>query len=104
MSQRLGDAYAGMLADHSRLLWAALAAYCGEEAVARGDGDFTVFDSPRACADAAVEVLRALVSHAWSAGERVRVRLGGHSGEVTETAAELEVRRAARIAAVAHGG
>ena len=96
-----------MLADHHRLIRAGLAAHGGEEVATQGDGFFAVFASPRACVDAAIEMQRALVSHPWPAGERVRVRMGIHSGEAAETAAGLaglEVHRAARIAAVAHGG
>ena len=105
--QRLGDAYAAVLADHHRLIRAGLAAHGGEEVGTRGDEVLAVFASPRACADAAVQVQRALVSHEWPAGERVRARMGIHSGEASRTAAGLagvEARRAARIAAVAHGG
>jgi predicted ATPase/class 3 adenylate cyclase/DNA-binding CsgD family transcriptional regulator len=102
--RRLGDAYAGVLADHRRLFRAALAAHGGKEVVTQGDAFFAVFASPRACAEAAIQVQRALVSHAWPGGERVRVRMGIHSGEAAETAAGPEAWRAARIAAVAHGG
>jgi predicted ATPase/class 3 adenylate cyclase/DNA-binding CsgD family transcriptional regulator len=107
MVQRLGDAWAGVLADHHRLIRAGLAAYGGEEVVSQGDGVFAVFASPRACVDAAIGMQRALGSHRWPGGERVRVRMGIHSGEAAWTAAGLaglEVHRAARIAAVAHGG
>ena len=107
MVQRLGDAWAGVLADHHRLIRENLAAHGGEEVVSQGDGIFAVFASPRACADAAIRMQRALGSHAWPAGERVRVRMGIHNGEAAQTAAGLtglEVHRAARIAAVAHGG
>jgi predicted ATPase/class 3 adenylate cyclase/DNA-binding CsgD family transcriptional regulator len=107
MSRRLGDGWAGVLADHRQLIRAGLAAHGGEEVVTQGDEISAVFASPQACADAAVRVQRALVSHGWPAGERVRVRMGIHSGEASRTAAGLgglEVHRAARIAAVAHGG
>jgi predicted ATPase/class 3 adenylate cyclase/DNA-binding CsgD family transcriptional regulator len=107
MLQRLGDAYAGVLADHHRLIRAGLTAHGGEEIATQGDGFFAVFATPRACADAAVQMQRALASHAWPAGERVPVRMGIHSGEASQTAAGLvglEVNRAARITAVAHGG
>ena len=106
MAARLGDAWAGVLADHHRLVRAALAAHGGEEVASQGDGVFAVFASPRACVDAAVEAQRALGSHAWPGGERVRVRMGIHSAEASQTEAGLaglEVHRAARIAAVAHG-
>jgi predicted ATPase/class 3 adenylate cyclase/DNA-binding CsgD family transcriptional regulator len=107
MVQRLGDAWAGVLADHHRLMRTALAAHGGEEVVSQGDGIFAVFASPQAGVDAAIQVQRALVSHPWPGGESVRVRMGIHSGEAVQTEAGLaglEVHRAARIAAVAHGG
>jgi predicted ATPase len=56
---------------------------------------------------AAAEVQQALGSQAWPGGEQVRVRMGVHAGEAEPTAAGLvglDVHRAARIAAVAHGG
>ena len=107
MSRRLGDGYAAVLTDHHRLVRAGLAAHGGEEAVTQGDEISAVFASPRACADAAIQMQRALVSHGWPAGERVRVRMGIYSGEASQRAAGLaglDVHRAARIAAVAHGG
>jgi predicted ATPase/class 3 adenylate cyclase/DNA-binding CsgD family transcriptional regulator len=107
MAARLGDAWPRVLADHHRLIRTALAAYGGEEVASQGDGVFAVFTSPRACVDAAIEAQRALVSYGWPAGEVVRVRMGIHYGEAAQTAAGLaglEVHRAARIAAVAHGG
>jgi predicted ATPase/class 3 adenylate cyclase/DNA-binding CsgD family transcriptional regulator len=107
MSQRLGNVYAGVLADHHRLITAALGAHGGEKAVTQGDEVLAVFPSPLVCADAAIQMQRALVSHAWPAGEPVRVRIGIHGGEVSSTPAGLAglvARRAALIAAVAHGG
>ena len=103
MVQRLGDAWAGVVADYHRLIRAGVTAHCGEEVVTQGDGIFAVFASPRACVDAVIQMQRALVSHAWPAGERVRVRMGIHCGEASQTAAGLEVHEASRIAA-AHGG
>jgi predicted ATPase len=73
-----------------------------------GDGFFAVFSSPRACVAAALDMQRALGSYGWPGGEQVRVRMGVHAGEAAETTAAglvgLDVHRAARIAAVAHGG
>src|SRR6516162_10293927 len=87
--QRLGDAYAGVVADHHRLVRVGLAAHGGKEIGAQGDGVFAVFASPRACADAAIQIQQALVSHAWPGGERVRARMGIHFGEASQTAAGL---------------
>jgi len=107
MLQRLGDAYAGVLTDHHRLLRLVLAAHDGREVDTQGDAFFAVFSSASACVAAAIEVQLAFLSHAWPAGETVRVRMGIHSGEASESAAGLvglDIHRAARIAAVAHGG
>src|SRR5215469_16132934 len=89
MVQRLGDAWPEVLADHHRLVRAALAAHGGEEVVSQGDGMFAVFASPQACADAAIQMQRTLGSQAWPAGERVRVRMGIHTGEAAQTTAGL---------------
>jgi predicted ATPase/class 3 adenylate cyclase len=105
---RLGeDVYAQVLAGHHALIRSALAAYDGREVDTQGDAFFAVFSSPRACVAAVLEMQQALQGHAWPGGERVRVRMGIHCGEAAWTAAGLvglEVHRAARVAAVAHGG
>ncbi len=106
--RRLGDDdYAQMLAGHHALIRSALAAHDGREIDTAGDGFFAVFSSPRACVAAVLEMQQAIAAHAWPGGERVRVRMGIHCGEAAQTAAGvvgLEVHRAARVAAVAHGG
>ena len=107
MLQRLGDAYAQVLADHHQLIRAALAAYDGNEVDTQGDAFFAAFASPSACVAGAIEMQRAFVSYLWPAGGTVRVRMGIHSGEASETAVGLvglDVHRAARIASAAHGG
>jgi predicted ATPase/class 3 adenylate cyclase len=107
MLQHLGDAYAEVLTDHHRLIRAGLAAHDGTEIDTQGDAFFAVFSSPRACVAATIEMQRAFVSRAWPAGEGLRVRMGIHSGEASQTAVGLvglDVHRAARVAAVAHGG
>jgi predicted ATPase/class 3 adenylate cyclase len=104
---RLGDGYAQVLADHHRLIRASLEAHGGEEVDTQGDAFFAVFLSPSACIAAAIEMQRAFLSHSWPAGEQVRVRMGVHSGEASRTEAGLvglSVHRAARVAAVGHGG
>ena len=105
--RRLGDAYAEVLTAHRRLIRAGLAAHDGKEIDTQGDAFFAVFASPSACAAAAIEMQRALVSHPWPADGRVQVRMGVHSGEASETPAGLvglDIHRSARIAAVGHGG
>ncbi len=106
--QLLGhDVYVTVLAEHHSLIRSCLAAHDGKEVSTQGDSFFAVFTSPSACVSAAVELQRALSSHRWSGGEQVRVRMGIHSGEAEETTTGLvglEVHRAARVAAVGHGG
>ena len=105
---RLGpDAYAQVLADHHRLIRAQLLAHQGQEVNTQGDGFFAVFTSPSASAAALVEMQLALARHEWPGREQVRVRMGVHCGEASRTATGLvgfDIHRAARVAAVAHGG
>ena len=106
--RRLGGAgFAGVLGDHHRLIRAGLAAHDGKEIDTQGDSFFAVFSSPSSCVAAMIEIQRAVETHEWPAGELVRVRMGAHSGEASTTPTGLvgiDVHRAARVAAVAHGG
>jgi class 3 adenylate cyclase len=65
MVQRLADAYPDGRSDKHWLVRAGLAAPGGEEALSLGDGGFAVFGAPRACADAPIQMRRALVAQAW---------------------------------------
>jgi predicted ATPase/class 3 adenylate cyclase/Tfp pilus assembly protein PilF len=106
--RRLGQGvYAEVLAGHHSLIRSGLAAHDGKEVATQGDGFFAAFSSPSACVAAAMEMQQALEMHAWPAGEQVRVRMGVHTGEAAQTVTGLvglDVHRAARVAAVAHGG
>ncbi len=106
--QRAGaDVYARVLADHHGLIRSALAEHGGREVNTAGDGFFAAFSSPGACVAAAAEMQLALADHGWPGREPVRVRMGVHCGEAEQTTAGLvglDVHRAARIAAAAHGG
>jgi class 3 adenylate cyclase len=103
--RRLGeDDYAQVLAGHHELIRSALAAHHGSEVDTQGDAFFAVFSSPRACVAAVLQMQQAFEAHAWPGGQRVRVRMGIHCGDATQTASGLvglEVHRAARVAAVA---
>jgi predicted ATPase/class 3 adenylate cyclase len=105
---RLGEEqYAAALVEHHELIRSSLAGHGGTEVDTQGDGFFAVFSSARACVAAAVEMQRALEAHGWPDGERIRVRMGIHSGEAAQTATGLvglDIHRAARVGAVAHGG
>ncbi len=105
--QHIGDRYAGVLADHHRLLRAAFRERGGEEREVAGDGLFFTFPSARAALLAAVAAQRAVLGHAWPDGVAVRIRMGFHTGEpiLGETGqVGLDIHRAARICAAAHGG
>ena len=107
MLRRLGETYAEVLTAHHGLIRAGLAAHDGKEVDTQGDAFFAVFTSPRGCVAAAIGMQRAFASHSWPTDAQVRVRMGIHSGEASETATGLvglDVHRAARVAAVAHGG
>jgi predicted ATPase/class 3 adenylate cyclase len=106
--QRVGeDVYARALTEHHALIRSALAAHDGTELTMMGDGFFAVFSSPRACVAAVLAMQHALQSRSLPDAEPLQVRMGVHTGEAEQTAAGpvgLDVHRAARIAAVAHGG
>jgi predicted ATPase/class 3 adenylate cyclase len=106
--RRLGEVvYAQVLTAHDTMIRSALTAHGGTELNTMGDGFFAAFSSPRACVAAVLEMQHALAAYAWPGGERVRVRMGVHTGEAAETATGLvglDVHRAARVAGVAHGG
>jgi len=107
LCQDLGDAYAEVLTDHHRIIRERLAAHGGKEVDTQGDAFFAVFSSPSACVAAAIDMQRAFTAHAWPGSVEVRVRMGIHSGEASETAVGLvglDLHRGARVAAVAHGG
>jgi predicted ATPase/class 3 adenylate cyclase len=106
--RRVGhETYADILAAHHALIRTDLAAHDGEEVGTQGDGFFAVFPSATACVSAAIGMQRALAAQRWPGDEHVRVRMGIHSGEASETVTGLvglAIHRAARVAAVAHGG
>jgi class 3 adenylate cyclase/tetratricopeptide (TPR) repeat protein len=105
---RLGHgAYAQVLADYRSIIRSGIAAHEGREVDTQGDGFFAVFSWPAACVAAVIQMQRALETHAWPAGEHVRVRTGVHTGEASRTATGLvgiDVHRAARVAAAGYGG
>ena len=106
LAERLGDRWPGVLGEHNRILRQAFAAHGGIELGAEGDALFVAFTSAAEAAAAAAAAQRALAAHGWPAEESVRVRMGLHTGEPTATAdgyVGLDMHRAARVAAAAHG-
>jgi predicted ATPase/class 3 adenylate cyclase len=101
------SAYTAVLERQAAILRAAFAANGGREENTEGDSFFVLFDSARQAVLTAIEGQRALATEPWPGGIEVRVRMGLHAGEATTSAAGLvgiDINRAARIAAAAHGG
>jgi class 3 adenylate cyclase len=102
--QELDAAYAVVLDEYRRLLRDAVERWGGRVVDAPGDGALAVF--PRA-GDAVAAAQQALGKHPWPGGTAVRVRMGLHTGEPTLASGGyvgLDVHRAARLCAAAHGG
>jgi predicted ATPase/class 3 adenylate cyclase len=105
--QELGDGYAAARDEQAAIIRGACGECGGVEVSTQGDSFFLVFRSPVRALEAAVAAQRALAAHDWSPGPPVRVRMGLHTGEgITggDDYVGMDVNRAARIAAAAHGG
>ncbi len=95
------EGYAKALAEHRRILRAAVDAHEGVEVDTQGDAFFVAFRTAPSALKAAAEAL-----HGLEPGP-IRVRMGLHSGTPYITAegyVGADVHRAARIAACGHGG
>ena len=104
---RLGRDYTEALDRHRGLLRSAWAAGAGIEIGTEGDSFFVVFPTADGAVRAAVRAQRGLESQAWPGGERIRVRIGIHTGTPQLHEGDyvgIDVHRAARVAAAAHGG
>ena len=99
--RELGDAYAGALQEHRRLLRSVFAAHNGVEVDTQGDAFFVAFARASDAVAAAAAAQQAL------APGPIKVRMGLHTGEprlTEEGYVGLDVHKGARIAAVGHGG
>src|SRR5438034_1544036 len=97
----LGDSYGEALAEHRRLLRDSFGRHDGVEVDTQGDAFFVAFKRAKDAVAAAREAQQALVR------TPTRVRMGLHTGEpvvTDEGYVGIDVHRAARIAAAAHGG
>ena len=107
MLERIGARYEDVLAEHHQLLRAAVSGSGGREIDVQGDGFLFAFSRASDAVEAAVTAQRALRAERWPAGVELRVRVGIHTGQPTLGTTGyvgLDVHRAARIAAAAHGG
>ena len=99
--QEHGSSYVSLLAEHRRALRDAFTRHSGVEVDTQGDAFFVAFPSAADAVAAAAEARYQL-----EAGP-IRVRMGIHTGEpivTDEGYVGVDVHRAARIAAAAHGG
>jgi predicted ATPase/class 3 adenylate cyclase len=105
--QAMGDAFPALLERHQALLRQAFEDEGGVEVATEGDSFFVVFRSAMSAILAAAAAQRALADEPWPAAAGLRVRIGLHTGEGTlggDNYVGLDVHRAARIGAAAHGG
>jgi predicted ATPase/class 3 adenylate cyclase len=106
LARELGDRWADVLARHHQIVGDAVYGNGGSVELTEGDAFFAIFPTASQGVRAAVDAQRGLQAEPWRE-EPVRVRMGLHTGEVRRAATGLvglEVHRAARVAAGAHGG
>ncbi|MBT8400175.1 MAG: protein kinase, partial [Rhodothermia bacterium] len=105
--ETLGGSYGDLLQNVRNIIREKLRAYGGEEIDTAGDGLFACFASAGDAARAAIDIQRLITSREWVANARVKLRIGLHTGEPVrrgDTLVGMDVHRAARICAAAHGG
>jgi predicted ATPase/class 3 adenylate cyclase len=104
--EQLGEQYRHMQDRHASILRRAISERGGSVVSTEGDSFFAVFPDAGRAVSAAVQAQRELAAAPWPAGVRLRVRMGLHTGAGIlggDNYLGLDVNRAARIAAAAHG-
>jgi predicted ATPase/class 3 adenylate cyclase len=107
LARILGPLWPQVLAEHHELLRSEIESHHGIEINTEGDSFFAVFPSAADAVAATAAAQRSLARHPWPGNRPLRVRMGMHTGEGRLEGDEyfgLDVHRAARIAAAAHGG
>lgn len=102
-----GDTYADLLLTHHRLLEDAIRHHDGHVVDIEGDAFFVAFPTADACVAAATDAQQALERHEWPEKQRIRVRMGIHTGSpklIDGRYIGLDVHHAARVMSSAHGG
>jgi predicted ATPase/class 3 adenylate cyclase len=105
--KQLRDQYADLLADHERILRTSFTEGGGHVMDTQGDSFFVAFRRASDAVAASVAAQRALAAHDWPRRVEVKVRIGLHTGEPSvggERYVGLDVHKAARVCAAAHGG
>jgi len=107
MLEGLGEHFGEVVREHDRTMREGIAASGGREVHVAGDSFFAVFDRVSDAVQCAVRVQRDLAAAPWPEGGRPRVRMGIHCGNPAPADHDfvgMDVHRAARVMAVAHGG
>lgn len=108
LAASLGPEWAGVLGAYHEIVGRVVRSTGGWVDGTAGDGFFVTFRDVSAAGRTAVAIQRELRAHRWPAlvGE-LKVRMGLHVGQVERGAhgyVGLEIHRAARVGAAAHGG
>jgi predicted ATPase/class 3 adenylate cyclase len=104
---QLGPAWADVLGIHQRILRGAFRRHDGVEIRTEGDSFFVVFGDALSAVAGVAECQRGLANARWPNGGNVRIRIGAHTGQARVAGGDyvgMDVHRAARISASAHGG
>jgi DNA-binding NarL/FixJ family response regulator len=107
LARQLGTAYPTVLADHNRIVDAAMSRRGGIRFGAAGDSRFGWFPDSVGAITAALEAQRDLAAHNFSTGVEVCIRAGVHRGAVTDDGDDvlgLAVHEVARVGAAGIGG
>jgi predicted ATPase/class 3 adenylate cyclase len=107
LAEKTGRDFSRLMKEHLDSLRRAIEERGGVEVKTTGDGVFAVFTASSPALDAAIEIQQLAASGGGSADDDWRVRIGLHSGEADLVGGDyvgLEVHRAARVMAAAHGG
>lgn len=103
----LSDRYTHVLEEQRNVFRGAIRREGGLEVDSVGDAFFAAFPRATGAVNAAATIQHELGVHPWPEGISLRVRMGLHTGEPNVSAAGyagMDVHRAARICAAAHGG
>jgi len=107
LTRTLGNEWDAVNQRHHACIGEAVARHDGVIVRTEGDAVFAVFPEASAAVGAAIAAERALAAEQWPSDSPIRVRMGLHSGEAHLAGDDyggIDVSRAARIAAVGHGG
>ena len=105
--ESLGQEYSAILTRHRAILRDTFSAHGGREMGTEGDSFFAVFEEAAGALNSAISAQRTIAGEQWPRGATVRVRIGLHTGRAEQQGDDLvglDVHRAARIMAAAHGG